>query len=92
MILPRDLIVSNGDLDLDTRLNANGGDAFDHVGRRLQVNDSLVDLHFVAIPGLATLTTRGLAGGDAEDLCRHADRALWSQLGLLGLGDQVRAD
>lgn len=44
-------------------------DAADDVGGGLDVNDALVDAHLEALPSLGTLTARGAAGGDAEDLC-----------------------
>lgn len=51
-----------------------------------------MDAHLEAIPGLGTLTARGLASGDAEDLGGHADRA--SDLDVLALGtlDEDSAD
>lgn len=58
----------------------------------MQVNQSLVDSHLEAIPGLGTLTARRLAGGDTEDLGGKADRALDLELLVLGALDQVAAD
>jgi hypothetical protein len=43
-----------------------------------------VDAHLVAVPGLGTLTARGLAGGDLEGLGGQADGALDAE--VLGLG------
>jgi hypothetical protein len=50
-----------------------------------------VDAHLVLVPGLGTLTARGLTGGDVEGLGRETDRAL--DLEGLGTGtlDQLRA-
>lgn len=42
----------------------------------MQVDHPLVDAHLEPVPGLGTFTTRGLTGGDAEDLGWHADGAL----------------
>lgn len=50
-----------------------------------------MDAHLVLVPGLGTLTARGLTGGDVESLSRETDRAL--DLEGLGAGtvDQLRA-
>ena len=51
-----------------------------------------MDAHLEAIPGLGTLTTRRLAGGDAKDLGGHADGALDLDVLLLGSLDEGSAD
>ncbi len=79
-----DLSVGNGDLDLHTGLDADGGDLLDDLGGRVEIDDALVDAHLETIPGLGTLSARSLPGGDAENLGRHADGALDLQLFLLG--------
>jgi len=50
-----------------------------------------VDAHLVLVPGLGTLTTRSLAGGDGESLSGQADGAL--DVERLGAGtlDQLLA-
>jgi hypothetical protein len=55
------------------------------------LDETLVDAHLVLVPGLGTLTARGLTGGDVEGLGRETDRAL--DLEGLGAGtfDQLRA-
>ena len=40
---------------------------------RNQVDHSLVDSHLEMLPAVGTLTARGLAGGDAQELGGHAD-------------------
>jgi len=47
--------------------------------------------HFKGIPGVGTLTARGLAGGDLQGLGGHAHWALDLQLLVLGTLDQVIA-
>jgi len=42
----------------------------------VEVDKALVDAELVGIPGLGTLTTRGLAGGDLEVLGGQTDGAL----------------
>lgn len=63
-----------------------GGD-----GRHV-LDETLVDAHLVAVPGLGTLTARGLAGGDLEGLGGQADGALDAQVLALGALDQLGAD
>jgi hypothetical protein len=48
------------------------------------LDQALVNLHLIAIPGLGTLTARSLTGGDLERLGRKADGALDAE--VLGLG------
>jgi len=50
-----------------------------------------VDSHLVGIPGLRTLTTRSLAGGDLQLLGGQADGALDAQVLALGAVDQLLA-
>jgi hypothetical protein len=54
---------SDGNLNLDTGLDVDD-DLLDDLGWRIQINQALVDAHLVHIPGLGTLTTGRLAGGD----------------------------
>ena len=58
----------------------------------MQVDESLVDPHLEAIPGLGSLSTRRLTGGDTQDLGGHAHGSLHLQLLLLSSADQVSAD
>lgn len=62
------LCVCNSDFNLYAWFNADGGDLFDNLRWTVQVNETLVDPHLEAIPGLGTLTTGGLPGGDAKSL------------------------
>lgn len=50
----------NSDLDLNTSLDVDN-DLLDDLGRCIEIDQSLVDSHLVHIPGLRTLTTRGLS-------------------------------
>ena len=81
-----------GDLDLDTSLHGDVGDLSEVIDGGDDVDDALVDAHLETIPGLGTLTARSLAGGDAEDLSGHADRALDGDVLLLGSLDEGSAD
>jgi len=56
------------------------------------LDETLVDSHLEAVPGLGTLTTGGLAGGDLEDLGGEADGSLDAEVLVLGAVDQVRGD
>ncbi|GIL90794.1 hypothetical protein Vretifemale_18529, partial [Volvox reticuliferus] len=84
--------VGDGHLNLHTRLNADRGDLLDHIGGRVQVDETLVDPHLKAVEGVGTLTGGSLARGNAQHLCRHADRALHLKLLFLSTLDQVSAD
>jgi hypothetical protein len=53
---------------------------------------TLVDAHLVGVPGLGTLTARGLAGGDLQVLGGQADGALDAELLVLGTVDELLAD
>lgn len=51
-----------------------------------------MDSHLEAIPGLGTLTTGGLTGGDLEDAGRETNGALDAELLGLGTLDEVGGD
>jgi len=63
---------SNRYFDFYTGFNVDGCDLLDDFGRRVQINDTLVDPHLEAIPSFGTFTARCFTGGDAEYLRRHA--------------------
>jgi hypothetical protein len=48
------LNISNGNLNLDTRLDGDGGDLLDHFGGTVQINHALVYTQFEPIPGVGT--------------------------------------
>lgn len=78
-------LCSNGDLHLDTGLDVDD-DLLDHLGRRIQIDEALVDSHLEHVPCLTTLTARGLSGGDLESLGGQTDGALDAEvLGLCAL-------
>lgn len=56
------------------------------------LNETLVDTHLVKIPGLGTLTARGLAGGDLEVLGRQTNGALDGEVLALGALEELGAD
>ena len=51
-----------------------------------------MDAHLVGVPGLGTLTVRGLTGGDLKDLGGETDGALNAELLVLGTVDELLAD
>lgn len=83
---------SNGDLHIHTRLDGDLGDLLDDLGWGLQVDDSLVNLHLVSIPGLRTLTVRSLSGGDLQDLGWQSNWTLLDDVVLDSVVDDVGAD
>ena len=46
--------ICNGDFHLDSRLNADGSDLLDDLGRAVQVDEALVDPHLETVPSLGT--------------------------------------
>ena len=74
---------------LYTGLNVDGGDLLHNLRWAVEINHSLVDPHLELVPGLGTLSTRSLTGGDAKGLGGHADWALNFELLVLGSPDQV---
>ena len=62
------LCVSDGNLNLYTWFNADGGDLLDNLRWAVQIDQALVDPHLEAIPGFGSFTTGSLPGGDAQSL------------------------
>ena len=58
----------------------------------MEVDEALVHLELVAVPGLRTLTARRLTGGNRKDLGGEADRALDAELLVLSAVDEVARD
>jgi len=78
--------------DLDTGFEGDGSDLLDNLAGRVQVDQALVDLELVAIPGLGTFTARSLAGGDLQDLGGQADGALDAKLLVLCAVNEISAE
>jgi len=55
----------------------------------MQVDEALVNLKFIAIPGLRTFTTRSFTGGDFENLGGKTNGPLNTELLVLCTVDQV---
>lgn len=84
--------LSNSDFDLDSRVDVNGrSDLSDNFRGRVQVDETLVDLHLEPVVGVCTFTTRGLADSELQHLGGHADGALAHQTLLLSALDEVGA-
>ncbi len=64
----------------------------DDFRRAVQIDDTLVDAHLEMVPGLGTLTARCFTGCDSQNLGRHSDWALNSELFVLGASDQIGAN
>lgn len=60
--------VGDGDFDLHSGFDADGGDLLDDLRGRHQVDEALVDLHLKPVPGLRSLTARSLTRGDPQSL------------------------
>jgi hypothetical protein len=81
-------IGSHSEFDFYTGINSQIGDALDIGNEANEVDNTLVDSHFEAIPSLGTLTTRWLSDSDYESLGWHSDGSLDLYLfSLLGSRD-----
>ena len=83
-------VVSNGDLNLDARLDGDGGDLLHGGGWADEIDEALVNAELVAIPSLGTLTARSHAGGDAKSLGGQTDGALDGKILVLGTLEKLR--
>merc|ERR1711974_564670 len=70
------LLFWEGELDVYAWLKLDLSDVEDLGLAADELNDSLVDSHLVSVPGLGTLTTRGLSGGDAKSTGWHRSWSL----------------
>ena len=86
------LSVVDGDINFNPGFDRNAGDLLDDIGRSVKIDQTLVDAHFEAIPGVGTFSGRSLTGGDAQLLGRHADRSTDVKLLVEGCLLQVGAD
>jgi hypothetical protein len=77
------------DLDLDTWLEGDGSNLLDDLTRGVEVDEALVDLQLIPVPGLGTLTTRSFTGGDLQDLGGETNRALDTELLVFGTADEI---
>lgn len=86
------LFVRDGEIDIDAGNDADLGDLLDHILGAVQVDNTLVDAHLEAIPGLGTFTTGSLTGGDAKSLGGESDRALNIDLVVLCGASELLTD
>ena len=76
---------------LNSPYNVVGYNLFDSLCSTVEVNDSLVYPHLIAVPGLGPLPTGGLTTRDTEGFGGHANGTFDTELGLLGPVDEVAA-
>lgn len=84
-------LVEDG-IDVNTDGELNGHDLADALLVGEEVDGALVDLHLVGVPGVGTVTARGLTGGVLEGAGGETHGAADGDLVLLGAGEEVRAD
>lgn len=84
-----DLSICDGDFNLDSRLNTDGGNLLNNLRRTVQINESLVDPHLKTIPSLRTFTTRSLSRSDSQSLGRHPHWSFHFEILFLCTSDQV---
>jgi len=89
LLLRRVNLGRDGDLDLDSRLQADAGNLLDYLAGRVQVDQSLVNFELVAIPSLGTFTTRSLTGRDLQNFGGETDRAFDTELLVLGSVNEI---
>ena len=68
-------LLPDNEVDVDARVDSEVGDLLDHGGGAVDVNDSLVNSHLEAVPGVGTISARGATGSDGESLGRNTDGA-----------------
>ena len=98
-LFQRYLSSHNGNFDIDTGLEVDGGELLDGVLGSVEVNEAFVDLHLIAVPGVGTVTARALtsnvvegAGGETDG-ATDGDGVLFVALGdFLGARDEVGHD
>jgi hypothetical protein len=83
---------SDGDFNLDGRVDANAGDLAHDLRWAVQVNNALVNAHLKAIPGVGTFTTRGLTDNKVQVLGWQTNWASMLELALDGTTDELTAD
>eukprot|EP00356_Strombidium_inclinatum_P010725 CAMPEP_0170483464 /NCGR_PEP_ID=MMETSP0208-20121228/3129_1 /TAXON_ID=197538 /ORGANISM="Strombidium inclinatum, Strain S3" /LENGTH=138 /DNA_ID=CAMNT_0010756507 /DNA_START=129 /DNA_END=546 /DNA_ORIENTATION=- len=71
----RGSLLPDDQVNVDRRINLEGGDVLHDGGGAVDVDDSLVDSHFVSVPGVGSFTAGGLSGGDSENLGGDSDGA-----------------
>ena len=86
------LLVGDGHLDIDTGLDADARDALHGLLGGVQVDHTLEDLHLEGVPGVRTVTARGLTGGDLEGAGGQTDGSANLDLLLLGAAQELAAD
>jgi hypothetical protein len=83
---------SHGHFNEDIWVDVNGGNLLHGIGGGVQVDQALVDTHFVLVPGLGTVSGWCLTSNDAEDLGRKTYRARNAKILLEGRLLQFSAD
>ena len=84
--------LSNGNFDFNSGFNGDGGDLLDNFRGRVQVDQTLVDLHFELVEGFGTVTTRRLTSGNTEGLGGKTNGTLNLELLVLGALNKVSRD
>merc|ERR1719408_161258 len=84
--------VSNGHLDLDTRLDRDGRDLLDDIRGGVEVDETLVDAHLPAIPSVCSLAAGCLTDCEVEHFGGEPDRAGDMKLLLASAGNEVSTD
>jgi len=70
----------DSNFDLDSRLQIQARNLFDNFTRRMQIDQTLVNLQFITVPGFGPFTTRRFTGGNFEDFGGESDGAFDSEV------------
>ena len=84
-------LLPDDEVNVNAGVNSEVSDFLNNAWGAVNVNNSLVDAHLEAIPGLGTLTARWFTGSDTEDLSRDAYGALGLVALVLWAGNNLSA-
>ena len=79
----------NSDFNFHTWLNRNRCNLTNNLGRTVQVNQSLVNVHLIGVPSFTTFSVGSFTGSNSKVLGRHTDWALDLKFLVLGSLDEV---
>ena len=85
------LQVADIDVDINSWLQFERSDFLDEFGWAEQVDNSLVDSHFVSVPSVGSLSTWGLPGGNSQTFGWDPDWAFSFEVVILGSVDDLTA-
>ena len=61
-------MLPDDEVDIYSGVDSEAGDVLDYAGGAVDVDDSFVDSHFESVPGLGSLSARGLSCCNSQNL------------------------